>query len=422
MQADGTTRSLDGWERWTQQMLAYSPFGLLLLSFGLTVAINRPPASLLITLGTLSVATAGWIVLERVVPRWSRTPVGRVVFFAGLIAFSASMIWRSGWYAIFIIIVYGFAFEVFPVRWAVFASCVVAVVHTRGFFGEWPTTTAGVIQFVLLAAAIAVLASAFTLLGAVSSRQATQRKVIIGELLEANRKLAASMAENAKLHAQLVDQAEKAAVVAERQRMAREIHDTLAQGLTGIITQLEAAEQADNPAVSRHLGTATWLARQSLAEARRSVHAIRPEALELARLPEAIENTARQWSDVNEVATEVHITGNATKLPADVEVALLRAAQEALANIAKHAGASRVGLTLSYMPDLVTLDVRDDGAGFDPTSPAPDPGQGGYGLTGMRQRLDSVGGSLVIETEPGAGTALSASVPLATVKGENVSD
>lgn len=416
------SQSLDGWERWTQHMLAYSPFGLLVISFALTAVINRPPAGQLVTLGALSVGTAGWVVVERLVTRWSRTSVGRIIFFLGLIVFSAALIWRSGWYTVFIIIVYGFAFEVFPVRWAMLASCAVAVVHTRGFFGEWPTTLPGVIRFVLLAVAIAVLASAFTLLGAVSSRQSQQRKLIISELLEANQKLAASMAENARLHSQLVEQAEKAAVITERQRMAREIHDTLAQGLTGIITQLEAAEQDENPAVSRHLSTATWLARQSLAEARRSVHAIRPEVLESAQLPEAIENTARQWSQVNEVAAQVHVTGTATKLPADVEVVLLRAAQEALANVAKHAGASRVGLTLSYMPDLVTLDVRDDGAGFDLFATGPDPGHGGYGLTGMRQRLDSVGGTLVIETEPGSGTALSATVPLATVNGEDASE
>ncbi|MFD0787948.1 sensor histidine kinase, partial [Micromonospora azadirachtae] len=102
----------------------------------------------------------------------------------------------------------------------------------------------------------------------------------------------------------------------------------------------------------------------------------------------------------------------AQPLHPEVEVTLLRAAQEALANVARHARASRVGLTLSYMSDVVTLDVRDDGIGFDPdVRPAPRQTDGGYGLTAMRQRVTGVGGELTVESEPGGGTAVSASVP-----------
>jgi signal transduction histidine kinase len=97
---------------------------------------------------------------------------------------------------------------------------------------------------------------------------------------------------------------------------------------------------------------------------------------------------------------------------ADVEVTLLRTAQEALANVAKHAKANRVGLTLSYMEDLVTLDVRDDGIGFDPNVRRVNgSGNGGFGLTGMRQRVQRLSGRLAIESEPGGGTAVSATVP-----------
>jgi signal transduction histidine kinase len=199
----------------------------------------------------------------------------------------------------------------------------------------------------------------------------------------------------------------------ERQRMAREIHDTLAQGLTGIITQLEAAEQAKQNPVEwqRHLDNATALARESLTEARRSVHAIRPEALEKARLPEALGDVVTRWSEVNGVAAELTTTGTAVAMHPDIEVTLLRVAQEALANVAKHAGASRVGLTLSYMDDLVTVDVRDDGAGFDPDSVRRNGSGGGFGLTAMRQRVQRLAGSLEVESEPGGGTAISAAVP-----------
>ncbi len=204
--------------------------------------------------------------------------------------------------------------------------------------------------------------------------------------------------------------------------MAGEIHDTLAQGLAGIITQLQAAHQAAGQQAAgqqddgqqadgqRHLETAARLARDSLAEARRSVSAMRPRLLEDARLPDALAEVATRWSAISDVKTEVATTGEARPLHPEIEVTLLRAAQEALANVGKHAGASRVALTLSYMEDVVTLDVRDDGRGFCPSADAAG-GRDGFGLTAMRQRLGNVAGTLAIESEPGGGTAICASVP-----------
>jgi signal transduction histidine kinase len=192
----------------------------------------------------------------------------------------------------------------------------------------------------------------------------------------------------------------------ERQRAAREIHDTLAQGLAGIVAQLEAAAQARHRGADDqgHLNAATQLARDSLAEARRSVRAITPHELEHARLPEAIENVATTWSQTHATQAQFTTTGTPRPIHPEVEVTLLRAAQEALTNVARHARASRVGLTLSYMEDVVTLDVRDDGVGFDAA-------RHGYGLTGMRQRVTGVGGELAVESAPGEGTAISAIVP-----------
>ena len=125
-----------------------------------------------------------------------------------------------------------------------------------------------------------------------------------------------------------------------------------------------------------------------------------------------------RWSERTGTAAELATTGTARSLLADIELALLRTAQEALANVAKHAGASRVRLTLSYMEDLVTLDVRDDGTGFDPVAvPARTADGGGFGLPAMRERLLRVAGSLVVESEPGTGTAVSACVPAVTAGG-----
>ena len=119
------------------------------------------------------------------------------------------------------------------------------------------------------------------------------------------------MAENDGLHAQLLTQAREAGVLDERQRMAREIHDTIAQGLTGVITQLEAAGNVKDPAeLGRHLDNATRLARESLTEARRSVQGIPPMPLEKTRLPEAIADVATRWSGVNEVPVQLTTTGN----------------------------------------------------------------------------------------------------------------
>jgi signal transduction histidine kinase len=206
-------------------------------------------------------------------------------------------------------------------------------------------------------------------------------------------------------------------VLDERQRLAGEIHDTLAQGLTGIITQLEAAEQLrnDQDEWQRHVEQAQKLARESLSEARRSVQALRPGQLEGSRLPEAFAKLAKTWSETSGVPVRIETNGEAVPLSTELEVTLFRAAQEALTNVAKHANATRVGLTLSYLEDMVLLDVLDDGVGFnvgfESTADAGANGNG-YGLSAMRQRLLRVGGSLEIESGPGGGTAISASVPM----------
>jgi signal transduction histidine kinase len=181
----------------------------------------------------------------------------------------------------------------------------------------------------------------------------------------------------------------------------------------GIVTQLQAAQGAGDGA--RHVELAIDLARESLTEARRSVRALTPEPLAGARLPEAIQDVARRWCELHGLEVSFTATGTPRVMRPEIEVALLRTAQEALANVAKHAHATRVGLTLSYMEDLVTLDVRDDGVGFvtvngsGPRRPRDD--QGGFGLPGMRQRVEGVAGTLAIESEPDGGTAICAAVP-----------
>ena len=177
-------------------------------------------------------------------------------------------------------------------------------------------------------------------------------------------------------------QAREAGIREERQRMAREIHDTLAQGFAGIATQLQAAQRAgiagDDLAWRHHLDHAIRLTRDGLEEARRSVRAIGPAQLDSTLLPDAVAAIAAEWSDRNGVRATVSVTGDTRALHPEVEATVVRIAQEALSNSAKHAGASRVGVTLSYMDDQVALDIRDDGVGFDA---AQDAGDGRFGLT-----------------------------------------
>jgi signal transduction histidine kinase len=215
----------------------------------------------------------------------------------------------------------------------------------------------------------------------------------------------------------LIEEARRSGEIGERKRLAREIHDTLIQGFASIVMNLEAAEGSmeDAPAPARrHLDEARGTAREGLAEARRIVWALRPEALEDAPLPEALKRLAARWSEASGVEAGVRVTGVPLPLPPEAEVTLLRAAQEALTNVRKHARASRAVLTLSYMGDRVALDVLDDGAGFEPDGNATAGGaSGGFGLPAMRERVEQSGGTLLVESEPGRGTTLVVELPVA---------
>lgn len=229
---------------------------------------------------------------------------------------------------------------------------------------------------------------------------------------------------NLRLASHAAAQGRTAGTLAERQRLAHEIHDTLAQGFTSIVTQLEAAEQAldgDAPATAAHIARAKDTARDSLREARRTVEALRPEALERVALPDALRDLAARWSDAHTEAPTVAVAvdGTPARMPPAVDDALLRVTQEALTNVGRHAGASHVDVTLSYLDDLVLLDVQDDGVGFDVSAVTGngDVSGGGYGLTSMRERVALVGGALVVESAPADGTTVAARIPRAAATG-----
>jgi signal transduction histidine kinase/ligand-binding sensor domain-containing protein len=204
-----------------------------------------------------------------------------------------------------------------------------------------------------------------------------------------------------------------ALVLAERARLAREIHDTLAQGFVGISSQLDAVAMCmpreDAPA-RRYLDLARKMARHSLTEARRSVMDLRASVLEGQDLGAALQVGAAMWVAGSRTAAEVEVTGPPAAMRQETEQHLLRIAQEAVTNVVKHAGASKVSVRLHREPRKVYLRIVDDGCGFDPQN-AFSSAEGHFGLLGMRERAERLGGELRLESEPGRGTRLELVVP-----------
>ncbi|WP_199421731.1 sensor histidine kinase [Actinotalea solisilvae] len=247
-------------------------------------------------------------------------------------------------------------------------------------------------------------------------RESERRRLLISELTATRNDLA---------------HAERAAgVLAERERLAREIHDTLAQGLSSIQLLLRAAERTigTDPDTARHqVVTAREAAVANLAEARRFVHDWAPPDLESGSLRHALEQLAQRTTASSSITVDLTVSGTAVPLPTGHEVALLRIAQQAVANAIQHADARRIHLTLSYMDTEIVLDAVDDGRGFDGTDRSDRTtvgnragstthhythGPRGFGLAAMRARAAALNGTLAIESAPGHGTAVAVTLPL----------
>ncbi|SEG48370.1 Signal transduction histidine kinase [Actinacidiphila yanglinensis] len=403
--------------------------------------VGTPPG---VDLG-LCAATALWILwMFTLHPDWWDRPGVMGLFFAGLVVLIGVLVLRDPWFGLFTPACYFYAFGIVPWPWRMPGVAAVALESGCAQAAGVPKDSAvGLTAFVVVLAVNVICLCGFAWWERNAERVNEAREAALAEAREANRRLRATLAENAGLHRQLLVQAREAGVLDERQRMAREIHDTLAQGLIGIVTQLQAAELAGGvPERGRtHFAAATRLARESLAEARRSVDALRPQPLETAGLGEALAGVAERWSALHGVTVRVTTSGTARPTRPEAELALLRAAQEALANVARHAGATTVSLTLGYQEDEVVLDVRDDGRGFEPAAgrppapvlPVPVPavpvpavpvpagsgaggGPGGFGLEAMRERIEALSGTVRVESAPGSGTTVSARVPHGTAE------
>ncbi|MEV6393248.1 sensor histidine kinase [Streptomyces sp. NPDC051907] len=397
-------------ERWAQ-FFRYGPYALL----GTATVLGGAAADALMSPEEMGAAGA-LVVAALVLQLWrGRTagpglpePSAHGTLYYGLrTAVAFALTWLNPFFAVYAALGYFDVVYLLPPRLMRPALLVVAVIMAGSQSGGLPPAApVNWIAFGGLFALNAGLAIVFSQLGAKEAENARQKAETITALEKA-------LAENAALHAQLLVQAREAGVADERRRLAAEIHDTIAQGLTGIIAQLQAVAATADPEVAReHLASAAALARHSLGEARRSVHNLSPVALQHDTLPEALKKTVAEWSERSGVRAQFTVTGTEEPLHEEVAATLLRIAQEALANTARHAGATRAGVTLSYMDDEITLDVRDDGRGFDPLAVPAGSVAGGFGLDGMRARAERIAGAASVESEPGNGTAVSARVPL----------
>ncbi|MGW0636946.1 sensor histidine kinase [Nocardia salmonicida] len=232
-------------------------------------------------------------------------------------------------------------------------------------------------------------------------RQAERQAALIDDLVRTRQELAATERREGTL--------------AERQRLAMEIHDTLAQGLSSQRMLLQAADlvwNSDPQLAHAHLRSAAAIAERDLTEARRFVHDLAPADLAAGgSLPAALAALAERATTAT-LAVRCHIEGTPGPLPQRVEATLLRIAQGALANVREHAAATTATITLTSLDDQIVLDVADDGRGFDPDTQA-DPAQHrGHGLPAIRARVRQLGGTCTIESAPGDGTVLSAAIPL----------
>lgn len=263
-------------------------------------------------------------------------------------------------------------------------------------------TFGGVMGPVVSALVTVAIFYAFTRLHEIN----TERTVLIRELMETREQLA---------------ETERAAGVAgERQRIAHEIHDTLAQGLSSIQMLLHAANRDLDGDINvdkarERIGLARQTAADNLQEARAMIAALQPAALSQTSLVGALDRMAQGFAAAADLNIEVEADGEVTQLPMKLEAVLLRIAQGAVGNVAKHAQATRARITVSYSDDAVRVDIVDNGVGFDVKAVESRPaGLGHIGLAAMKRRAEEVSGEVVIESSPGNGTAVSVSVPLTT--------
>ncbi len=295
-------------------------------------------------------------------------------------------------------------FTLFPLTFATVQEpwCYAAATVPAGTWGLQELRSDGsVVEWLVLPALIWLLSCLFAIWIARVIDQSIERAELLASL--------------AATRAELAEVEREEAVRVERERMAQEIHDTLAQGFTSIVLHTRAAlgRLADDDPATPTLRLVEGVASEHLAEARRLVDAGPRDTLGSQSLVDAL----RRVAEAEPPRAHLHVDGEIAGLGGAVDVALLRVGQEAVANARKHADATRIDVTVARSGHHVLLDVVDDGRGFDlDADPSLIAGSvGGHGLPGMRRRVEELGGTFVIDSEPGTGTSISVALPVESV-------
>jgi len=374
---------------WETGNLVWDVFYLVVFAAVLAVVLVGSPGSRVVAGVALGALLLWYLFVGR--PLWTggrAGPVRAVAYVVGVfVLFGAAQSQNPNvWFLAFAIAPQFFSFM--GPRWAMGLGIAINFLAAGLVAYRYPSAAAS-------AFAIAAAGGGFSLFyGAWVSRiirQSAERAEIIDQLEATRAELAAAQHEAGRL--------------AERQRLAADIHDTLAQGFTSILMLIQAAQadlEGSHPVAGRQLDLAARTARENLAEARALVADLAPAQLDGSTLPDAL----RRLSQAPGVDADFGLSGTPRPLPVAAEVVLLRVCQEALANVRKHAGAQSASVQLGYETSAVVLEVSDDGKGFDP-----DQVNGGYGLRGMRTRVAEAGGTLTVRSSPGTGTSVSAKVP-----------
>ncbi|AZH80184.1 histidine kinase [Microbacterium sp. Y-01] len=336
--------------------------------------------------------------------------LGLTLIWLGAVVVSPEFVWLA--FSLWLLA--GF---VLRLRWALLLSAaILAVVVTAPLAHTGATTYANVIGPLVGGVFALGISRGYLVL----VRDGRERRRLIASLV-------ATQEEMAALQDELARTQRASGAIEERTRVSRDIHDTVAQSLSSIGMLARSARESHDPARSaRALEQIDALAGEGLADARRIVQALMPAELESTALGDALARLLARLAEETGIRTTLHADDELPALGIDAEIALLRTAQSALANVRSHASASRVVVTLSDAGDTVRLDVVDDGIGFDVRHWDAQGGRGGdgggYGLRSMRARLRELGGGLDVESAPGDGTALSAHIPLGGTRGHGAGD
>ncbi|MEM8903910.1 MAG: sensor histidine kinase [Actinomycetota bacterium] len=376
--------------------LAHAAMLTLLVSVHVAGDGGRPGLAV-----ALAVASAAWsLAADRLGWLADEGLRSSIVVWVGLLVPWIALVQLETFYLQALFTVFPLTFATLPGWWSFPAA---AIPCTTWSVAEW-RADGGVVEWFVLPLVIWLLSCAFALWIARVIDQSEERAQLLADL--------------ASTRAELAEVEREEAVRSERERMAREIHDTLAQGFTSIVLHSRATLgriEADHPAAAT-LRLVEGVASEHLAEARRLVHAGPRDTLGGQSLVDALRRVAESEPPV----AHLHLDGELSGLGGAVDVAVLRISQEAVANARKHAAAGRIDVTVSRTGDQLLLDVVDDGRGFLPGDEPTDVAGsvGGHGLGGMRRRVEELGGELVVDTAPGTGTSISVALPIVSTTAE----